>query len=307
MSKFINRKEEVIQIELTPYGKHMFSKGLLKPSYYAFYDDDILYDSHYGITRSEQQEEQNSIVDRIKDTPRLSVQANYTSSVGNTRSTTNVGQAEFINISEANLKFMQPIGTSSPFSDYVPSWNITTLQGSVNFSGSATYATNLAIPTLTGSLDLVYVRDHVVAVGSPGEDEGEQEEYIHYELIKDDRLLIDVLELNTIFKANGNYDIEVFREKDGNLQSLQQLGFIDTSTDAGEFLASQQTPEIFDSTLSGDEATIQGNFPKLDSSYVEYFLSIRVDQEIEDVVARPGENLYKAGRINFPDDICRPT
>jgi hypothetical protein len=307
MSTFINKKEQVIELELTPYGKHMFSKGLLKPAYYSFYDDDILYDSHYGVTKEDQQEEQNAIVDRIKNTQRLSVQTNFTSSVGSTRSTTNVGQAEFINISEANLKFMQPLGNSSPFSDYVPSWNISTLQDSVNFSGSATYATNLAIPTLTGSLDLVYDRRTVQAVGTEEENEGEQQQYIHYDLVTDDRILIDVLELNTIFKANGNYDIEVFRERDGNLKTLEQLGFININADGGEYLAAQQTPEVFNSSLAGDESTIEGKFPKLNSSYVEYFLSVRVDQEIEDVVARPGENLYKSGRINFPDDICRPS
>jgi hypothetical protein len=307
MSKFINKKEEVIELELTPYGKHMFSQGLLKPSYYSFYDDDILYDSHYGVTKEDQQEDQNQIVDRIKNTQRLAVQVNYTSSVGTTRSTTNVGKAEFINLSEANLKFMQPMGNSSPFSDYAPSWNITTLQNSVNFSGSATYATNLAIPTLTGSLNLVYNRETVQRIGSPEENEGEQQEYIHYDFVQDDRLVIDVLELNTIFKASGNYDIEVFRARDGDLENLEQLGFINTTSNAGEFLAAQQSPEVFDSSLSGDESTIEGNFPTLDSSYVEYFLSIRVDQEIEDVVARPGDNLYKSGRINFPDDICRPT
>ncbi len=307
MSTFINKKEQVIELELTPYGKHMFSKGLVKPAYYSFYDDDILYDSHYGVTKEDQQEEQNAIVDRIKNTQRLSVQTNFTSSVGSTRSTTNVGQAEFINISEANLKFMQPLGNSSPFSDYVPSWNISTLQDSVNFSGSATYATNLAIPTLTGSLDLVYDRRTVQAVGTEEENEGEQQQYIHYDLVTDDRILIDVLELNTIFKANGNYDIEVFRERDGNLKTLEQLGFININADGGEYLAAQQTPEVFNSSLAGDESTIEGKFPKLNSSYVEYFLSVRVDQEIEDVVARPGENLYKSGRINFPDDICRPS
>jgi hypothetical protein len=45
MAKFINKKEEVIQMELTAYGKHKFSKGEFSPSYYSFHDDDILYDS----------------------------------------------------------------------------------------------------------------------------------------------------------------------------------------------------------------------------------------------------------------------
>ena len=67
MTKFLNQKEEVIRIELTPYGKEKFSKGQFMPSYYAFYDNDILYDGVYGgITES-----QNRIVTRITtETPR---------------------------------------------------------------------------------------------------------------------------------------------------------------------------------------------------------------------------------------------
>ena len=42
MAKFINRQEEVLQIQLTPYGKHQFSRGEFNPEYYAYYDDDIL-------------------------------------------------------------------------------------------------------------------------------------------------------------------------------------------------------------------------------------------------------------------------
>ena len=44
---FMNKKEEVLDIELTPYGKHLLSNGKLKPVYYAFFDDNILYDIQY--------------------------------------------------------------------------------------------------------------------------------------------------------------------------------------------------------------------------------------------------------------------
>ena len=40
---FFDKKEEVISIELTPYGRNLLSLGKLKPSYYAFFDDDVLY------------------------------------------------------------------------------------------------------------------------------------------------------------------------------------------------------------------------------------------------------------------------
>jgi len=45
---FFNKKEEVIEIELTQYGKYLLSKGAFKPAYYTFSDDEILYDYTYA-------------------------------------------------------------------------------------------------------------------------------------------------------------------------------------------------------------------------------------------------------------------
>ena len=39
--KFFNKKEDVLDIQLTQYGKHLLSKGELEPTYYAFFDDDV--------------------------------------------------------------------------------------------------------------------------------------------------------------------------------------------------------------------------------------------------------------------------
>ena len=47
MSRFLNKKEEVIDLKLTSYGKHMLGRGNFKPTYYAFFDDNVVYDSQY--------------------------------------------------------------------------------------------------------------------------------------------------------------------------------------------------------------------------------------------------------------------
>ena len=67
---FFNKKEDVIDIQLTQYGKHLLSKGKFKPVSYAFFDEDILYDAKYAnIT-----EEQNEAQTRIEATPYLKTQ-----------------------------------------------------------------------------------------------------------------------------------------------------------------------------------------------------------------------------------------
>lgn len=64
---FFNKKEEVINLELTPYGRQLLAKGNFNVKYYEFHDDDVVYDSEYiGFT-----EEQEDIQVRIKQTPTL--------------------------------------------------------------------------------------------------------------------------------------------------------------------------------------------------------------------------------------------
>ena len=82
MATFFNRKEEVIDLKLTIYGRTLLSLGKLKPEYYSFYDSDLIYDNQYGgqppVTGSlHSLEEQNSIANRIKETPRIKIQTAY--------------------------------------------------------------------------------------------------------------------------------------------------------------------------------------------------------------------------------------
>jgi hypothetical protein len=50
--EFFDRKEEVMDIQLTQYGKYLLSQGSFKPELYAFFDDDILYDQRWAFTSS---------------------------------------------------------------------------------------------------------------------------------------------------------------------------------------------------------------------------------------------------------------
>ena len=75
--EFFNKKQEVLEVKLTPYGRYKLSKGLLRPVYYAFFDEGIVYNSTFTggdntSTQVEVKEGQNSIEPRIQDsTPAL--------------------------------------------------------------------------------------------------------------------------------------------------------------------------------------------------------------------------------------------
>ena len=50
---FFNKKEEVLEIQLTQFGKYLLSKGKFKPVFYSFSDDEILYDQAYAFEDSQ--------------------------------------------------------------------------------------------------------------------------------------------------------------------------------------------------------------------------------------------------------------
>ena len=153
--KFFNKKEQVIDLQITQYGKHMFSKGKFKPVYYSFYDDDILYDSQYGIGT----ETQNNIQERIiKDTPQLETQYVFKgieTEVKRAIKDVRSSKEYLARIHDPSLpepRMLQPtadkmyslisaIGTSELNTDNSPAWNIQLFEGQITSS----------TPTLTGS------------------------------------------------------------------------------------------------------------------------------------------------------------
>ena len=70
---FFDPKEDVLEVKLTPWGRHKLSKGGFRPTWYAFFDEGILYNSNFARTASAPGgESQNNIQDRIlNNTPSL--------------------------------------------------------------------------------------------------------------------------------------------------------------------------------------------------------------------------------------------
>ena len=69
--EFFDKKQDVINLKLTRYGRQLLSVGEFEPVYYAFSDDGIIYDTRW-ISGSSQPEEQWMVEKRIQEeTPRL--------------------------------------------------------------------------------------------------------------------------------------------------------------------------------------------------------------------------------------------
>jgi len=175
--EFFDKKEEVLEVKLTPYGRFKLSKGLLKPVYYSFFDEGVVYNSAFtggdgsSATQVTVSEGQNNIEPRIQDnTPSIKTLNVFTGI-----QTAQIATAElirqklqdadatgpdptdplFMDVSlynDSDLQYVQdridflskPLGRSRLTSDKQPAWEVTTHQGEVSsslsyYSGSAGY------------------------------------------------------------------------------------------------------------------------------------------------------------------------
>ena len=166
--EFFDRKEEVLDIQLTPLGKRLVQNGIFKPVFYAFYDHDIIYDGTYAGSP----DGQNDIEPRIQTTPRIkqqtilySVDENINKNTANTYGLDLVDDTanpivasqklmempgiETIEKKQLELEKFGPLGNMSKDTVYAPSWNIEFL--SAPLTGSVTIITgsnNQRIPRL---------------------------------------------------------------------------------------------------------------------------------------------------------------
>lgn len=285
---FKNQKEEVIEIELTSYGKHLLSKGKFRPSFYAFFDDDILYDAEYSGAPEEQNNSQTRI---MEETPRTSVQVTYTgleteieSQIEQARSEERSLKDSFQPTKEKHYSLSAPLGRSSNSSDFSPTWDVT-LHG-------AKFKQQLIVSTSSGHQILPIPQmnleslDYLTKVISEDENGGEfghpqtgttngvtQEEFFdngNAIMIRHNDIIIEIDEAHTDPLAE-NYDIEIFMVEDDALTAeeiLVPLSFMKESS--GKIVDGIYVDE--------EEPTLNS---EVDETYVENYLSILSDKDID--------------------------
>lgn len=291
---FFNRKEEVLDIELTQFGKYLLSKGQFKPEFYAFFDDDILYDAKFaGVTT----EDQNQIESRIKETPRLKTQYAFSGieteinrSVEESR--TNAVNDDALDRNAPPIKLIQPdadrnYATSTPLgnakigSDKAPAWRVHFLQGEL--SSSATLQVSDGQPTQPIpqlNVDVIYetsVRTQLEA----------EEEILHQDVVFDDgtyihldanSVVLEVQELNSL-KTNTEFDIEIYSIEDE---------VVDGALTGKEILNSlkfrkpiEKNYKITENNIYVPEPANASTRPPVNETQVDYFLDLDVDSEID--------------------------
>ena len=221
--KFLNKKEQVMDLKLTSYGHYLLSMGRFKPAYYAFYDDNVLYDGAYANIS----ESANQIHDRIKhETQYLETQVLF-QEVDTPAEIIDEGSMSYYltDISpimreprKDTFRFEAMIGDAflEGSNNIAPAWKIVTLQGHIKDNTLQDKVNNFDIPQLNITLNY-YKRlidpDYMTtlptdSVRNAGMTTPPFADGKAIQLVVDD-LLLYAEEVNTEL-LHENFDIEVF-------------------------------------------------------------------------------------------------
>jgi len=284
--EFFDKKQDVIDLQLTQFGRHLMSKGGFKPTYYSFFDDNILYESEKaGLT-----EEQNLSQERIRASQTMQPQVSITSLDKNFKSTYEVthhetldDKAKILNsmqkTAEKNYLLPMPLGTSGADTDDPPSWNIKCLRGRMSGSaktlqiGGANGGKHiLQIPQIKIGKQIMFSSDANVGINPLTGEEVLSGVVTDEDVLvsSDDEtfIFLKVLEQNGTFQKK-NFDIEIFEiveetENDVKTETLRPLSF---------------TPKQKSKPWIEEEAP-----PTMDKNYIGYYLDILSDEEIEEKI-----------------------
>jgi len=278
---FFNKKEEVIEIKLTSYGKGLLAKGKLKPTHYAFFDDDIIYDPEYGASSD------SSADTRIREeTPRSRVQYNFSSvedvnaSREETVPTTSGDIIKDIIIQEQKRRnTIIPIGTSANSSIHHPAWKTYLLQGELDSSlpyiemGDST----INIPQLeVKQRDFTYKAITDIDFGTElyGFEFPDGSSVTLKEDENNEFLLF--LQENNASSDSENFSIEIYEvEEQSGKEFLTPLAFSKP----------QQRDMIVDGYMLDNEEQPELD-PSEDPTLSEYYFDIEVDEEIDPEILR---------------------
>ena len=275
-----------MDIQLTQYGKVKYSQGDFNPEYYSFYDTDITYDGVYiGET-----EIQNEIVTRIKDAVSTKPIYKFVSSQINSRILSYLtqravggvycsdGQISNYKPEIENHIYKKPLGNTDLLEDKAPAWHVRTMSDSqpisddIVYQGSGSSYTNNTNGNTIWYDQMIPLLDFTVEYKYNYDGDTLPESQI-VDIEEEERVLLEIEEKNVLSKRLGNFEIEVFIKDDPKSENWSQLRFINRDL-VGE--------ENIISLLNETEEDLISDFPRLTEDMVEYWLDLRVDDEIID-------------------------
>jgi len=298
MAKFLNKKEQVYDLKLTSYGRHLLSTGKFKPVYYTFYDDNVLYDAQYaGLF-----ERQNDAHKRIKeDTPYIESLVLF-EDVENLTDDASIGEINFFSNDvtaiqktprKDSFRFSVPIGDGhiSGEPQRAPVWKIALLQGQISSSAEYDTSNNIDIPQI--DIDVIYKKKTIDwninykadSFRELTEQTAEFKDKKTVALMRQD-LVFYIEELNTDLLVE-NFDIEMYHVTTG-------------SDDSGQIVTELQRkyfktfkPQIIDGLLVLQQPGIPEETTGLsETDFADYYFNVMVDNGVEQSLACKGADYF---------------
>ncbi len=292
---FFNKKEDVLKIELTPYGRSLLSNGKLMPKYYAFFDDDIIYDIQFGGDTEDQIDIKNRILD---DTPRLRPQRDLVSPESQLSAFEREEDSSRPFSKIAMNYLTEPLGTSDGTYIEAPSWNLSFLLGEISHVSSSIETDTShrkRIPQVETTLEYTMeirnqrddspVRGREVSPNVPVSSVFQDGTYIN---LLDEQIICKILEEKGFLQKDG-LEMEVFLYEE-NEETPKKLKF------------APREKTVVDGMLVEDDIAAINTTP----DYVEYWLNIETDSGIPDSEICKGVQNLKAQDILVDVDVVCP-
>ena len=318
MATFFDKKQDVMDIELTKYGEYLLSLGKFNPAYYSFFDDNVLYDTRYAAFSASQ----NSFEPRIQEnTPSLRAISSfdgretqvleYNQVVADNPRLREDQQIRFQSTPDRHFgSLTYPLGHSDLSSVKAPAWSMRFYNNEIknaetNLTGSRA---SQKIPQVTATIKYeTQIKSKNIV--PEGEDEAfyqptNSDPVLQTEIYEDgsfvaitpDYILIDLQEMNSPYERE-NFDIEVYELKDETLKNG------DTVEQWTPLKFKKKKQEIINNLLVDNPEKTD---IALDSSFVNYFFDVFVDDEIDDVVICKSLNNLKAKGVYIETEFNCP-
>ena len=295
---FFNKKTEVMQIEMTPYGRYLYSIGKFKPHSYEFVDDDIV----YRIAGSQESTQGQGTAHKriIEETPKLKINRAFQEEAPQLQFPARIESQRVMN-KKMDLKqnSLFTLGRSSYSSDISPTLQASMIQGRISASfmnletnrtvdggaGSDT-GSRILIPQVNIEYNIIatlrnelvepsFVFDLELSNTSQTLDNGD------YISLNYQEPIIHLKEFGSFYEKE-NFEIEVYlEESNGSLKPLKM--FKKTNPIVNDLLIDNLNSQ-FQQILDSADADLD----IINEDFVEYYFSINVDNEI------PQEDLCRA-------------
>lgn len=315
--KFLDKKEQVLELQVTQYGKSLMSRGQFQPTHYAFFDNDVVYDSQYMSGSGPTHEYSSPLVNSTSESSRITsairpeVQYSYSGIETNFNKIRVVDNIDQLLVGSGEKTLTEqlellakpsdaidnyyslglPMGTSEYNSSKAPAWKIELHSGEI--TEEVTFYTGSSGLIKIPQLEVEAFYDTYIKGPETSQQENldtnenviiSQLEDGSYIKVEKEHILVDFGELNSLFE-NENFEVEVYEI----IENLAYTGITFGVQEHLEPLYFMKNHEVSDSL---HDSSLGNNTQPETQLNVEYYFDVMVDEEITEKPISSPINIY---------------